>query len=108
MSTKGKAPARAPVRSPQKGTSAAPTVKNGKAAPAVAADEPAVGTMAWRLARIAELGKRVQEHVALIGKVGEVKSSSAEAKDKAVVAFHDRLAALEGQLARIHEELQLG
>jgi hypothetical protein len=40
--------------------------------------------------------------------VGELKSSSAEAKDKAVVAFHDRLAALEGQLARIHEELQLG
>jgi hypothetical protein len=99
--------AKAPVRNPQTRTTAV-AAKNGKVARAVPAEEPAVGTMAWRLASVAALGKRVEEHVASICKLGDLKSSSAEAKDRAVVDFHDRLVAMEGHLARIVEEVQLG
>jgi hypothetical protein len=41
-------------------------------------------------------------------KVGNVNGTSAEAKDKAVTTFYDRMAALERQLGRIQEDLQIG
>jgi hypothetical protein len=37
-----------------------------------------------------------------------LQGTSAEARDKAVVAFHEMIAAFERQLGRIHEEFQLG
>ena len=41
-------------------------------------------------------------------KVGNVNGTSAEAKDKAVTTFYERMAALERQLGRIQEDLQIG
>ena len=61
-----------------------------------------------RLLHIAALGKRVQGHVEFMGQVGGLGGTSAEAKERAVVAFYERLAALERQLDRIQEELRLG
>jgi hypothetical protein len=40
--------------------------------------------------------------------VGGLHGTSAEARERAVAAFCERLTVLEGQLARIHEELRLG
>jgi hypothetical protein len=107
MSIKAAKKAAPDVRRRQAATTAT-AVRKVKAVVPAPVEEPAVGTMAWRLARIAALGSRIEEHVVQISKVADLKSSSAEAKNRAVIAFHDRLAALEAQLGRIHEELQLG
>lgn len=107
MSAKVKAPVREAARS-HRATPAAVSAGRKAKAPIPPDEVPALGTLAWRLGCIAALGKQVQEYVEFMGKVGDLKSSSAEAREKAVVAFHQRLAALEQQLGRIHDELQLG
>ncbi len=61
-----------------------------------------------RLLRIEAMGKRIHEYVQFMCQVGGLSGSSAEAKERAVVAFYERLAALERQLGRIQEELRLG
>jgi hypothetical protein len=61
-----------------------------------------------RLQRIQALGQRVEGYVRFICAVGELSGTSAEAKEKAVAVFYERLAILEHQLGRIQEELQLG
>ena len=65
-------------------------------------------TTGQRLERIEALALRVQFYAQFIAKVGELRGASGEAKEKAVAAFHERLAALEGQLGLIYESLQLG
>ena len=57
---------------------------------------------------IEALGQRINGYVAFMGQVGSLGGTSAEAKDKAITAFHERLTVLERQLARIHEDLRLG
>jgi hypothetical protein len=104
MSTKTKTPARATRRTPSAGAA----TSGGKAAGPPDQDGPAPGTTAWHLACIAALGQRVHEYVKLMAKARSTPSSSAEAIDRAVVAFHERLAVLEVHLGRIHEELHLG
>jgi len=54
------------------------------------------------------MGQRVADYVLFMGQVGNLNGTSAEAKERAIEAFHERLAILERQLARIHEELRLG
>jgi hypothetical protein len=61
-----------------------------------------------RLLRIEALGKRVNEYVQFMCQVGGLGGTSAEAKERAVVAFCERLTVLERQLGRIQEELRLG
>ncbi len=90
-----------------KRTASRPPPGTRASAPARAVKDPPL-TTEERLQRIAALGKRVAEYVAFMARVGGLNGSSAEAKTQAVAAFYERLAVLEGQLARIHEELQLG
>jgi hypothetical protein len=65
-------------------------------------------TLAEHLQAIEQLGERVNGHIQFMCRVGTLKGTSGEAREKAVVAFHERLAALERQLASIQEDLQLG
>jgi hypothetical protein len=46
--------------------------------------------------------------VAFIGRINSLQGSSTEAKEKAVADFFTRMTALERQLGRICEELELG
>jgi hypothetical protein len=52
--------------------------------------------------------ERVNGYVQFISRIDSLQGSSAEAKERAITAFHTRLAALERQLGRICEDLQLG
>lgn len=61
-----------------------------------------------RLQRIEALGQRIHGYVQFIRKVGDLNGTSAEAKDKAVAAFYERMLVLEAQLGRIQDNLQLG
>jgi hypothetical protein len=65
-------------------------------------------TTEQRLHRIAVMGQRITGHVEFIRGVGTLGGASAEAKEKAVRAFYERLTALERQLARILDQLRLG
>jgi hypothetical protein len=64
-------------------------------------------TLEERLQRIEALGQRITGYIRFIREVGSLTSASAEAKQRAVTAFHDRLVAAENQLGRIQEELRL-
>ena len=79
----------------------------GDSAPARVAQETPL-TAAERLQQIAALGRRVAEYVEFMARIDSLNGTSAEAKERAVVAFYERLMILEGQLGRIHEELRLG
>jgi len=61
-----------------------------------------------RLRHIEVLGQRINGYVQFIAEVGNLAGTSAEAKDRAVLAFHERLVVLENHLGRIQEELRLG
>jgi hypothetical protein len=61
-----------------------------------------------RLRDIAAIGQRIHGYVQFMCQIGNLGGTSAEAKETAIAAFHERLAALERQLARIHDALQLG
>ncbi|MFO0930205.1 MAG: hypothetical protein U0736_24795 [Gemmataceae bacterium] len=81
-------------------------------APATDAEvEPWTGpprSMAERLERIKAMAERINQYVKFMCDVGSLSSTSNDAKEKAVCAFHDRMVIVETQLARIHEELWLG
>jgi hypothetical protein len=61
-----------------------------------------------RLQRIRALGQRIDKYVEDMCAVGTLNGTSAEAKDKAVAAFYERMVVLERQLGHIREELHLG
>lgn len=69
-------------------------------------------TPAWtreeRLRRIETMGQRIQGYVQFLSEIADLKGSSDEEKEKAVEKFYDRMTAMESQLSRILEELQLG
>jgi hypothetical protein len=58
------------------------------------------------LAHIRALQQRIEGHLRFIRAVGTMPGTSAEAKDRAVALFYERLLAREGQLARVTEALQ--
>jgi hypothetical protein len=60
-----------------------------------------------RLKRIAALGERIAGYVAFMCQSSGAESSSAEAKDKALALFYEKLSLVERQLARIHDAFQL-
>lgn len=61
-----------------------------------------------RLARIQALGQRVDGYIQFMCQVGSLNGTSAEAKERAVTAFYERMVIVESQLGRIHEALRLG
>jgi len=65
-------------------------------------------TTADRLTQIQLLSRRVVEHVRAVTAVAEVQGTSAEARDRAVVMFHERLLLLERTLEKVLEDLRLG
>ncbi len=65
-------------------------------------------TTTERLKRIEAIGRRINGYVQFICKVGNLNGTSAEAKEKAVTVFYERMVVLERQLGRIQEDLQLG
>ena len=60
------------------------------------------------LMHIGVLGKRVEGHVAFMSAVERMNGTSAEAKNKALSLFYQRLVTLELELNRVREELELG
>lgn len=64
-------------------------------------------TLEARLVRIQALGQRVAGHIEFICGVANLAGTSAEAKQKTVAVFYERLLALEGELDRIQEKLRL-
>ena len=64
-------------------------------------------TLEARLTRIQALGQRIAGHIDFICGVANLAGTSAEAKQKAVVVFYERLLRLEGELNRIQENLRL-
>jgi hypothetical protein len=64
--------------------------------------------MEERLERIEVLGERISSYVNFMCQVAKLNGTSAEAKERAVSAFYERLVAAESQLSRIHEDLRLG
>src|SRR5262245_18627263 len=91
---------------PLKPTPSRPPPAPRASAPARVVPEPP-RTAEERLQHIAVLGRRVAEYVEFMAQVGGLNGTSAEARERAVAAFCDRLTVLEAQLARIHEELRL-
>jgi hypothetical protein len=65
-------------------------------------------TTAERLRVSDALGKRIDGYIRVMCQVGDLAGTSAEAKERAVAAFHDRLVIADRQLGRIQEELRLG
>jgi hypothetical protein len=58
-----------------------------------------------RLLHIAALGRRIQQYIKFMSDIGNMTGSSIEAKELAVIVFHDCLATLEPQLGDVPEEL---
>jgi len=60
------------------------------------------------LLHIGVLGKRVEGHVAFMCAVERMCGTSSEAKNRALSHFYQRLVAMELELNRVREELELG
>ena len=65
-------------------------------------------TLKERLQRIEAMGQRVNGYIRFILQIDNLSGTSAEAKEKAVIAFYDRMLNLESQLIRIQEDVRLG
>jgi hypothetical protein len=57
---------------------------------------------------IRTLARKVQEHIRAIGALKNLAGTSAEGREKAIVAFHQRLLTLERALGQVLEDLRLG
>ena len=95
MTTKVKAPARA--KAPLAG---------GEAAAGPWATPP--WTMEERVQRIEAMGQRISGYVRFMCQAGSMNGTSAEAKERAVRAFYERMVIVERQLGHIQEEFRLG
>jgi hypothetical protein len=60
-----------------------------------------------RLQRIQAMGQRINGYVQFMCHVDNLNGASAEAKEKAVVAFYEQMVVLERQLGRIQDDFQL-
>ena len=64
-------------------------------------------TLAERQERIEVMGQRIGGYIQFMGQVATLNGTSAEAKERAVTAFYERMVIVEGQLRRIQEALTL-
>jgi hypothetical protein len=69
--------------------------------------ETPLWTTAERLQRIEALGQRINGYVQFMCQLDNLNGTSAEAKDKAVIAFYEQLVVLERRLGRIQDNLKL-
>jgi hypothetical protein len=60
------------------------------------------------LLHIEALGQRISGHIQFMCQAGSLHGTSAEAKERAVTAFYERMVVVERQLGRIQEDLRLG
>ena len=60
-----------------------------------------------RLQRIEAMGQRINGYLQFMCQAGNRNGTSAEALEKAVVAFYEQMALLESQLGRIHDDFKL-
>jgi hypothetical protein len=65
-------------------------------------------TMEERLQRIEAMGQRLSGYIRFMCEVGSLNGTCADAKERAVTAFYERMVVLERQLNRIQEDLLLG
>jgi len=65
-------------------------------------------TIGDRLARIAALGLKVEEHIRTVAAIQNLPGTSAEARERAAALFLERLVFLERALGKTLEELNLG
>jgi hypothetical protein len=72
---------------------------------------PVAQTPPWttdeRLKRIEAMGQRVNGYVQFMCALGNLNGTSTEARDKAVIAFYERMLVLERQLGLIQDEFKL-
>ena len=64
-------------------------------------------TLEDRLLRIEALGQRISGHIQFMCQVASLEGTSAEAKERAVTAFYERMVVVESQLGRIQGDLRL-
>ena len=64
-------------------------------------------TMEERVHRIEALGKRIDSYISFMCQIVTQAGSSAEVKERAVMAFYAQMVVVESQLAKIHDELRL-
>jgi hypothetical protein len=57
--------------------------------------------------RIEAMSQRISGYIQFMCTLSDLNGTSAEAKDKAILAFYERMVVLERQLGRIQEEVQL-
>jgi hypothetical protein len=106
---KGKAP---PVKRPSATAKAKPKATN--IATATEAEPLPEGwhtppvTKEECLERIRTLGQRVVNCVRFMNGIDTVRGTSEESRQRALIAFYERLLIFERELGRIQEELQLG
>jgi hypothetical protein len=81
--------------------------RRSRLAPARPAAQALPLTTAERLRLIEALGQRVNEYVQFMCQAGNPNNASAEATERAVLAFHEELVLLEGRLGRIHSDFKL-
>ncbi|HYV35711.1 MAG TPA: hypothetical protein VE988_08400 [Gemmataceae bacterium] len=60
-----------------------------------------------RVRRIEAMGLRIDGYIKFMCQIPTLSSCSAEAKDRAVTAFYERMVVVERQLGSIHEEFRL-
>lgn len=64
-------------------------------------------TLEERVQRIESMGRRIEEYIRFMCRVGSLAGASDEVKAKAVTAFYDQMVVVERQLGRIHDGLRL-
>jgi hypothetical protein len=65
-------------------------------------------TTEMRLKEIEELLKRVAGYAEFMCRAGGLEGTSSAAREQAVAAFHERMAAMERVRGRVHDEFRLG
>jgi len=65
-------------------------------------------TTEQRLLDIEQMRERVNSFVEFMCRPDGLKGTSQEEREKAIAAFHERMAVLERELGRIHDEFRLG
>jgi hypothetical protein len=72
---------------------------------------PVAQTPPWttdeRLKRIEAMGQRVNGYVQFMCALGNLNGTSTETRDKAIIAFYEKMVVLERQLALIQDEFKL-
>ena len=64
-------------------------------------------TLVERVHSIEAMGQRIDEYIRFMCQIANLNNASAEAKERAVTAFYERMRVVEKQLGSIYDELRL-